>query len=156
MKVTVKISMLILSTLAFMLAGCDNKSNNIPEDSGMSVECNTSILESGIHFDITEVDYTAVSVVDLDENNATWAGARQLAAQCAECHGTFGVAVGDTVENWPSLWVTGRHIAATMKDYNDTLYDYSAMHIHSSMTYTQDQIKLIQAYYQNITYTGGE
>ena len=139
----------VLLTLSFALVGCDSKSN-------APVECNISMPESGIHFDITTVDYAAVSVVELDESNATLAGARQLAAQCTQCHGTYGVAVGGSVENWPSLWGKGRHIATTMKDYNDTAYDYSAMHIHSSMSYTQDQIKLIQAYYENITYTGGE
>ena len=194
MKVSVKICVLILSTLSFILVGCDNKSNPIVEPTPPvdpvppikptpppvdpvppikptpppvdpvppikptppPVECDTSIPESGIHFDIKSVDYSAVNVVELDESNATLIGARQLAAQCAQCHGTFGVAVGDTVENWPSLWGTGRSIAKTMKDYNDTEYEYSAMHIHSSMTYTQDQIKLIQTYYKNVTYTGGE
>ena len=160
-----KIVLILVSGL--MLGGCFNDSGSVqyvigdPSDivddnESTIVECNSSIPESGIHFDITGVDYSAVTVVDMDESNATLTGARQLAAQCAQCHGTYGVAVGDTVENWPSLWGTGRNIAKTMKDYNDTAYEYSAMHIHSSMTYTQDQIKLIQKYYENVTYTGGE
>lgn len=153
-----KDSIILLGLLAtLMMGGCGSSSTKVVEDGDTPiVECNTSIPESGIHFDITGVEYTTVTVVDLDESNSTLAGARQLAAQCAQCHGTYGVAVGETVENWPSLWGTGRSIASTMKDYNDTAYDYSAMHIHSTMTYTQDQIKLIQAYYENITYTGGE
>ncbi len=161
-----KIVLILVSGL--MLGGCFNDSGSVqyviddPSDEIVdgtqppTVECNSSIPESGIHFDITGVDYSAVTVVDLDESNATLTGARQLAAQCAQCHGTYGVAVGATVENWPSLWGTGRNIAKTMKDYNDSAYDYSAMHIHSSMTYTQDQIKLIQTYYENVTYTGEE
>jgi len=157
-----KIVLILLFGL--MLGGCFNDSGSVQYDptdivdgtEPAPVECDSSIPESGIHFDITGVDYSAVTVVDLDESNATLTGARQLAAQCAQCHGTYGVAVGDTVENWPSLWGTGRSIAKTMKDYNDTAYEYSAMHIHSTMTYTQDQIKLIQTYYENVTYTGGE
>ena len=129
-----KIILVLVSGL--MLGGCFNDSGSVqyviddPSDivdgtQPPTVECDSSIPESGIHFDITGVDYSAVTVVDLDESNATLAGARQLAAQCAQCHGTYGVAVGATVENWPSLWGTGRGIAKTMKDYNDTAYAHT-------------------------------
>ena len=201
MKVSVKVCVLILSTLSFTLVGCDSKSNPIeepvppvdptppllepvlpieptpppvapilpteptpvepvppvdptppPVEPVPPVECNTSIPESGIHFDITGVDYNAITVNDSNLS----AGAQQLAAQCAQCHGTYGVAVGETVEHWPSLWGSGRNIAGTMKDYNDTDYAYSAMHVHSTVSYTLDEIKLIQEYYEKVTYTGGE
>lgn len=154
MKKVKKSSMILLGLLTtLMIGGCSSKStSDEPVEGNPPVVCDTTIPESGIHFDITGVDYASVSV---NESNIS-VDARQLAAQCAQCHGTFGIAVGETVENWPSLWGTGRHIADKMKDYNDTAYDYSAMHIHSSMTYTQEQIKLIQAYYENVTYTGGE
>ena len=148
-----KILLGVLVTL--MVSGCSSKSSksDVEDDNLPVVECNASIPESGIHFDITGVNYAEIR---LDDSNASLSEARQLAAQCAQCHGTFGVALGDTVENWPSLWGKGRGIAKAMKDYNSTDYAYSAMHIHSSMTYSQEQIKLIQAYYENIAYTGGE
>lgn len=141
MKITVNRFLILLSILLFILVGCDNKSKP-------PVECDPSIPESGIHFDITGVDYSAVSV---DESNMT-AGAKQLAAQCAQCHGTYGIAVAD----WPDLWGSGREIGKWMQEYQDTeQYIDNVMYLHA-IAYTEEEVKLIKEYYEKVSYEGVE
>lgn len=143
MKITVNRFLILLSISLFTLVGCDNKSKP-------PVECDPSIPipESGIHFDITGVDYSAVSV---DESNMT-AGARQLAAQCAQCHGTYGVAVAD----WPDLWGSGREIGKWMQEYQDAeQYIDNVMYLHA-IAYTKEEVKLIKEYYEKVSYEGVE
>ena len=140
MKKFAKGSTLILALLSVLIAGgcSDDSSNPVSND-------------SGIYFDISNVDYSAVSV---DESSLA-PGAKQVAAQCAQCHGTYGVAAA----GWPSLWGGDRNITRAMTQYADPdLHGDSAMHIHSLITYTLEDIDLINSYYNKVTYTaeGGE
>lgn len=106
--------------------------------------------DSGIYFDISSVDYAAISV---DESTLAL-GARQLAAQCAQCHGTYGVAV----RNWPDLY-DASGLSNTMQEYQDAdIYGASSMHLHA-LAYTADEVDLLKTYYSKVTYTpaaGGE
>ncbi|MEA1988228.1 MAG: hypothetical protein U9N57_03320 [Pseudomonadota bacterium] len=106
--------------------------------------------DSGIYFDISSVDYAAISV---DESTLAL-GARQLAAQCAQCHGTYGVAV----RNWPDLH-DASGLSNTMLEYQDVdVYGGSSMHLHA-LAYTADEVNLLKTYYSKVSYTpaaGGE
>lgn len=95
-------------------------------------------------FDISSVDYASISV---DESNLQ-NGARQLAAQCAQCHGTYGAAVRD----WPELWGNHRGITRSMVDYQDHAFEYNVMHLHA-MAYTEEEVDLLKSYYPKVTYS---
>ncbi len=112
-----------------------------------SCSSSSNKVDSGIQFDITEVNYHAVSI---DEGELE-VGARLLAAQCAQCHGTYGVAIAD----WPSLWGSGRGISKNMEEYQDTKKVNNVMHLHA-LTYTNEEIQLIKSYYEKITYSVAE
>jgi len=131
---------LLLAVLtAFTLSGCfltESNSSNDDEESS----------ELDIRFDISGVDYAAITV---DETGLD-AGARLLASQCAQCHGTYGVAVRD----WPDLWGSGRHTGSWMNDYQDAdLYSDNMMHLHA-LAYTSDEVSLLRSYYDVVDYTG--
>ena len=132
------IGALALSTS--FLGGCFNSSS----DSGASGEL--PITDSGIYFDITSVNYAAISV---DPSEAYLEpGARLLAAQCAQCHGTYGVAVRD----WPDLWGGGRKIGKAMVDYqNEEVYRDNMMYVHA-LAYTPEEVNLLKSYYPKVTY----
>lgn len=85
-----KILIMLLSII--VLVGCSGSGGG---DSSTEAAGEESV-DSGIYFDISGVDYSAISV---DESGLA-AGARLLASQCAQCHGTYGVAVSE----WPDLW----------------------------------------------------
>jgi len=170
-----KFSFILLSSL--MLVGCFNSSSTVDEaddtndtvivdtndstdtntsvdtndtiivDSNDTIESNETITYFDVHFPIDSVDYNALSVNDVNLSE----GAMQLAAQCAQCHGTYGVAAAD----WPDLWGSGRKIARWMKDYQ-SIEDYidNVMHLHA-LAYTDEEVQLIKEYYENVTYTGG-
>ena len=100
--------------------------------------------DSGIYFDISSVDYAAISV---DESTLAL-GARQLAAQCAQCHGTYGVAV----RNWPDLY-DASGLSNAMQEYQDAdIYGGSSMHLHA-LAYTADEVNLLKTYYSKVSYT---
>jgi len=131
-------SITVLST-ALILSACGGSSSS----SSPEIE-----NDSGIYFDISTVNYSAVTV---DETGLP-SGARVLASQCAVCHGTYGVAVRD----WPDLWGSNRRISGWMNDYQDpALYADNLMHVHA-LAYTVDEVDLLKSYYQAVTYTGGE
>ena len=137
-----KLKILIMLLSVMILVGCS---------SGGGGDSGGEKVDSGIYFDISGVDYSAVSV---DESELV-SGARLLASQCAQCHGTYGVAV----VGWPDLWGSGRQISKWMGDYNDiSEYGDSMMYLHSGITYTIDEINLIKTYYDGVLYTptGGE
>lgn len=125
----------MLSSLA--LTGCFDSSSQNDE------------INSGIYFDISSVDYDAVTV---DASVATLApGARLLASQCAQCHGTYGVAVRE----WPDLWGSGRQISNWMNLYQDANYADNMMQLHA-LGYTADEVDLLKTYYPKIEYSGGQ
>ena len=70
--------------------------------------------------------------------------ARNLAATCANCHGTNGQAKGDTVK--PLAGVSADKIIAAINDYKSGAQPATIMH-QISKGYTDDQIKLIAAYF---------
>ncbi|MBF6058943.1 c-type cytochrome [Thiomicrorhabdus heinhorstiae] len=122
---------------SLLLTGCFDSSSQDNE------------INSGIYFDISTVDYSAVTV---DASAADLApGARLLASQCAECHGTYGVAVRD----WPDLWGSGRQISNWMKLYQDLNYEDNMMHVHA-LGYTEDEVNLLKTYYPKIEYSGAQ
>ncbi|WP_040727601.1 hypothetical protein [Thiomicrorhabdus sp. Kp2] len=133
---TVKLSWFILIGLSVLaLQGCFESSS---ED---------KIIDSGIYFDITSVNYAGITV-DSAGVDALPAGARLLASQCAQCHGTFGVAVRD----WPDLWGGGRQISNWMNDYQDAgIYSDDMMHLHA-LAYTSAEVDLLKSYYPEISY----
>ena len=129
--------LLVALLVAFTLSGCFLTGSNNSEDESTELD---------IRFDITGVDYAAITV---DETGLD-AGARLLASQCAQCHGTYGVAVRD----WPDLWGTGRQIGSWMNDYQDAdLYSDNMMHLHA-LAYTTDEVNLMRSYYDVVDYTG--
>ncbi|MDX1347836.1 MAG: hypothetical protein R3189_06270 [Thiomicrorhabdus chilensis] len=122
------------------LSGCLDSSGSLNGDDE---------INSGIYFDISSVDYSAVTV---DASAADLApGARLLAAQCAQCHGTYGVAVRE----WPDLWGSGRQIGNWMSQYQDVNYEDNMMHVHA-LGYTDDEVNLLKTYYPKIAYSGGQ
>jgi sulfide dehydrogenase cytochrome subunit len=69
--------------------------------------------------------------------------ARNLAATCANCHGTNGQARGDMK---PLAGVSAEKIVAMMADYKSGNQPATIMH-QIAKGYTDDQIKLIAAYF---------
>lgn len=69
--------------------------------------------------------------------------ARNLAATCANCHGTNGNARGDMK---PLAGVPAEKIIAAMSDYRAGNLPATIMH-QISKGYTDEQIKLIAAYF---------
>jgi cytochrome subunit of sulfide dehydrogenase len=80
---------------------------------------------------------------------ATWAHAqdpnlaRNLAATCANCHGTNGNAQGDMK---PLAGVAAEKIVAMVADYKNGNQPASIMH-QIAKGYTDDQIKLVAGYF---------
>lgn len=70
--------------------------------------------------------------------------ARNLAATCANCHGTNGHARGDTVK--PLAGVSAEKIIAAIADYRSGAQPATIMH-QISKGYTDDQISLIAGYF---------
>jgi cytochrome c553 len=70
--------------------------------------------------------------------------ARNLAATCANCHGTNGRALGDTVK--PLAGVSADKIVAAINDYKSGAQPATIMH-QIAKGYTDDQIKLIAAFF---------
>ena len=68
---------------------------------------------------------------------------RNLAATCANCHGTNGQARGDSR---PLAGVTAEKIIAALNDFRSGALPATIMH-QISKGYTDDQIKLIAAYF---------
>jgi len=69
---------------------------------------------------------------------------RNLAATCANCHGTNGQARGDTVK--PLAGVSADKIVAAINDYKSGALPATIMH-QISKGYTDAQIKAIAAYF---------
>lgn len=69
---------------------------------------------------------------------------RNLAATCANCHGTNGRAIGDTVK--PLAGVSADKIVAAINDYKSGAQPATIMH-QIAKGYSDDQIKLIAAYF---------
>jgi cytochrome subunit of sulfide dehydrogenase len=70
--------------------------------------------------------------------------ARNLAATCANCHGTNGQARGDTVK--PLAGVSADKIVAAVADYKSGAQPATIMH-QIAKGYTDEQIKLIAAFF---------
>ena len=68
---------------------------------------------------------------------------RNLAATCANCHGTNGQARGDSK---PLAGVSAEKITAALADYKSGAQPATIMH-QIAKGYTDDQIKLIAAYF---------
>lgn len=68
---------------------------------------------------------------------------RNLAATCANCHGTNGQARGDSR---PLAGFTAEKIIAALNDFKSGALPATIMH-QISKGYTDDQIKLIAAYF---------
>ncbi len=68
---------------------------------------------------------------------------RNLAATCANCHGTNGQARGDSK---PLAGVSAEKIMAAIADFKSGALPATIMH-QISKGYTDDQIKLIAAYF---------
>ena len=133
-----------------LLGGClDSSTTSDAEDELAGEAVQIVIPESGINFDIASVNYAGITV---DSSVADLLpGARLLAAQCAQCHGTYGVAVSD----WPDLWGGGpedRQIGNAMVTYQDeTLYSNNMMYLHA-LAYTPEEVDLLKSYYPKIVY----
>jgi cytochrome subunit of sulfide dehydrogenase len=69
---------------------------------------------------------------------------RNLAASCANCHGTNGQAKGDTVK--PLAGVSADKIVAALADYKSGAQPATIMH-QIAKGYTDDQVKLIAAFF---------
>jgi len=124
-----------------MISGCNGSSSDDAADD--------QVADSGIVFDIASVNYAGITVDETEVDLAP--GARLLASQCAQCHGTYGVSVRD----WPALWGEERRISKWMNDYQDEEYESSSMHIHA-LAYTEDEVNLLKTYYPKVTYTEAE
>ncbi|MDP1691571.1 MAG: c-type cytochrome [Burkholderiaceae bacterium] len=68
---------------------------------------------------------------------------RNLAATCANCHGTNGQARGDSK---PLAGVSAEKIVAAMADFKSGAQPATIMH-QIAKGYTDDQIQLIAAYF---------
>jgi cytochrome subunit of sulfide dehydrogenase len=68
--------------------------------------------------------------------------ARQLAATCANCHGTDGRALGD---HKPLAGVPADRILALLSDYRDGKQPATIMH-QIAKGYTEEQLRLIAGY----------
>jgi cytochrome c553 len=69
---------------------------------------------------------------------------RNLAATCANCHGTNGRALGDTVK--PLAGVSAEKIIAAMNDFRSGAQPATIMH-QLSKGFTDAQIKAIAGYF---------
>jgi cytochrome c553 len=69
--------------------------------------------------------------------------ARNLAATCANCHGTNGNASGDMK---PLAGVSAEKIIAALADYRSGVQPATIMH-QISKGYTEEQIRLMAAYF---------
>ena len=69
--------------------------------------------------------------------------ARNLAATCANCHGTNGHAVGDMK---PLAGVAAEKIIAQLADYKSGAQPATIMH-QIAKGYTDEQIRLVAAYF---------
>jgi cytochrome c553 len=69
--------------------------------------------------------------------------ARNLAATCANCHGTNGAARGDMK---PLAGLSAEKIVALVADYKSGDQPASVMH-QIAKGYSEDQIKLVAAYF---------
>ena len=77
---------------------------------------------------------------DTTQNNTL---ARNLAATCANCHGTNGNARGDMK---PLAGVSAARIIAAFNDYKSGAQPATVMH-QISKGYTDEQVKLMAAYF---------
>ena len=124
-----------------LLGGCLDASTSSDDD--LDKIADMVVPESGINFDIATVNYAGITV---DETDLV-VGSRMLAAQCAQCHGSYGVAVRD----WPNLWGSSS-VSRVVLDYQDeALYGESSMHLHA-LAYTEEEVNLLKAYYSKVTY----
>lgn len=82
---------------------------------------------------------TAVGLAQAQDVNL----ARNLAATCANCHGTNGQARGDSK---PLAGVSAEKIMAAIADFKSGAQPATIMH-QISKGYTDEQIKLIAAYF---------
>lgn len=137
-KIKRKLVMLSVLFAPILLGGCFESSSS------------QDVTDSGIYFPIDSVDYSAVTIDSAATNLP--AGARVLASQCAQCHGTFGVAVA----SWPDLYGSGA-VGTAMTDYQDLSYVDNMMHLHA-LAYTDAEVDLLKNYYSKISYTptGGQ
>lgn len=69
---------------------------------------------------------------------------RNLAATCANCHGTNGRALGDTVK--PLAGVSADKIIAAMNDFRSGAQPATIMH-QLAKGFTDEQIKLLAGYF---------
>lgn len=69
---------------------------------------------------------------------------RNLAASCANCHGTNGHAKGDTVK--PLAGVSAQKILAALADYKSGAQPATIMH-QIAKGYTEDQLNSIAAFF---------
>jgi cytochrome c553 len=69
---------------------------------------------------------------------------RNLAASCANCHGTNGQVKGDTVK--PLAGVSADKIIASINDYKSGAQPATIMH-QIAKGYTDNQLKLIAAFF---------
>ena len=83
--------------------------------------------------------FVAAGLVQAQDANL----ARNLAATCANCHGTNGQARGDMK---PLAGVSAEKIVAMLADFKSGAQPATIMH-QISKGYTDDQIKLIAAYF---------
>ncbi len=121
---------------SILMVGCFTTSTSTAPDGEV-------VTDSGIYFDIDSVDYSAITL----SGGALAPGARLLASQCAQCHGTFGVAVS----GWPELWGSGA-VGNWMTVYQDPAYADNMMHLHA-LAYTPEEVVLIKSYYSKVNYT---
>jgi cytochrome c553 len=70
--------------------------------------------------------------------------ARNLAATCANCHGTNGRALGDTVK--PLAGVSADKIVAMLNDYKSGAQPATIMH-QLAKGFTDEQIRLVAAFF---------
>jgi cytochrome subunit of sulfide dehydrogenase len=82
---------------------------------------------------------TAASLAQAQDTNL----GRNLAATCANCHGTNGQARGDSK---PLAGVSAEKIMAAIADFKSGAQPATIMH-QISKGYTDDQMKLIAAYF---------
>ncbi|MEA3405886.1 MAG: hypothetical protein U9R28_09140 [Pseudomonadota bacterium] len=154
-KKPTKIALLFIAAFAIsMISGCNSSSSDDVADQVDDVADqvddvadqvdDNGVADSGIVFNIASVNYAGITV----DETGLLSGERLLAAQCAQCHGTYGVAVRE----WPDLWGSGRQIGQWMEDYQDeTLYSDNMMYIHA-LAYTSEEVDLLKSYYPKVTY----
>jgi cytochrome c553 len=85
---------------------------------------------------------SALSLPALAQSGSSGTLARNLAATCANCHGTNGQAIGDMK---PLAGVSAEKIVAMMADFKSGNQPATIMH-QIAKGYTDEQIKLIAGY----------